>query len=152
MSNQKSMAEIHSIEALHASGHSNREIARLLSIDRGTVNKYVARLAERQQAEAVQNQPNAPPGSSTGPTDNAVAGAGPNSESESPLNSHPEAAQNRPNAPTGSEAVNRPAHQPRKSGSASQCEPYREQIQQKLEQGLSATKIHQDLKREHGEF
>lgn len=105
------MAEIHSIEALHASGHSNREIARLLSIDRGTVNKYVARLAACQETEA---------------------------------------AQNRPNAPAGSEGSEQARIEPRKSGSASQCEPYREQIQQKLEQGLSAKRIHQDLGSEHG--
>ncbi len=47
MENQKSMAEIQSIEVLHASGHSNREIARLLKIDRNTVNKYVARLHQQ---------------------------------------------------------------------------------------------------------
>ena len=44
MSNRLSMSKIHSIETLHQSGHSNREIARLLSVDRGTVNAYVRRL------------------------------------------------------------------------------------------------------------
>jgi len=39
MSNRLSMAKIQSIETLHASGHSNREIARLLRINRETVNK-----------------------------------------------------------------------------------------------------------------
>ncbi|MEZ6035625.1 MAG: helix-turn-helix domain-containing protein [Planctomycetaceae bacterium] len=44
MSNQLSMATIQSIETLHRSGHSNREIARILGIDRGAVNNYVKRL------------------------------------------------------------------------------------------------------------
>lgn len=95
MANQKSMAEIQSIEVLHASGHSNREIARLLNIDRNTVNKYVTRLRE-QSGGGTQNRPNAPPG------------------------------------PT------------------SLCESYREEILRKLEQGLSAKRIHQDLSSEHG--
>jgi len=56
MANQLTMAEIDAILTLHTSGHSNREIAELLEINRETVGKYVAR------AEA-QNLPNAPTGS-----------------------------------------------------------------------------------------
>jgi DNA-binding CsgD family transcriptional regulator len=41
MSSHLSMANIQSIEILHRAGHSNREIARILGIDRGAVNKYV---------------------------------------------------------------------------------------------------------------
>ena len=41
MSNRLSMAKINSIETLHQSGHSNREIARILGVDRGAVNRYV---------------------------------------------------------------------------------------------------------------
>ena len=59
MANRLSMAQLHSIETLHRSGHSNREIAGILKVDRGTVNKYVRRL----QAVDAQNRPNAPPGS-----------------------------------------------------------------------------------------
>jgi len=55
------------------------------------------------------------------------------------------AAQNPPNAPTGSEAVE---HVP--PGPASSCEPWRELILAKLEQGLSAKRIHQDLVAEYG--
>lgn len=106
MANQLSMAKINSIETLHASGHSNREIACLLGIDRGTVNKYVAQL---------------------------------------------HAAENRPKAPTGSRPSELPdsmsAH---RSGAPSQCERYRKHIEAKLVQGLSATRIHQDLTSEHG--
>jgi IS30 family transposase len=40
-----------SIETLHRSGHSNREIARLLSIDRGAVNKRVRQIRAESQAQ-----------------------------------------------------------------------------------------------------
>ncbi len=50
MANLLSMAKVNSIHSLHQSGHSNREFARLLGIDRTTVGKYVQKL---------QNQPNA---------------------------------------------------------------------------------------------
>jgi hypothetical protein len=50
MSNRPSMAKINGMVTLHASGHSNPEIGRLLAVHRETVGKYLA----------VQNQPNAP--------------------------------------------------------------------------------------------
>ncbi len=50
MSNQLSMAAVKSIATLHRSGHSNREIARLLGVDRGAVNKYVNRLKAETDA------------------------------------------------------------------------------------------------------
>jgi len=55
------------------------------------------------------------------------------------------AAQNPPNAPTGSEEVGHAS-----SGPPSDCEPWRELIKDKLEQGLSAKRIHQDLVGEQG--
>ena len=55
MANRLSMADIDTIVTLHTSGHSQRQIAELLGVDRETVGKYVARAA-------VGNQPNAPPG------------------------------------------------------------------------------------------
>jgi len=65
--------------------------------------------------------------------------------------------ENRPNAPPGSECGSGadsaaatslpPAHSP---GPASACEPYRELILGKLERGLSAQRIHQDLVHEQG--
>jgi transposase len=101
MSNHLSMAKVNSVHTLHASGHSNREIARLLGIDRTTVGKYVQQL---------QNQPNAPTG---------------------------ETPQERDDSP----------HQ---SGPTSCCQPFREIIQAKLDQGLSAKRVHQDLVADHG--
>ena len=67
-------------------------------------------------------------------------------------------AQNRPNAPTGSDGPSEAEHPPpieatdcrASSGPVSECEPFREEIEAKLEQGLSATRIHQDLREEPG--
>lgn len=100
MANQLTMAQIDAIHTLHKSGHSNRQIARLLDFHRETVGKYVGQLT-----------------------------------------------QNRPNAPTGSQE-----HPPPASGPPSDCEPWREAILAKLDQGLSAKRIHQDLTDEESHF
>jgi len=54
------------------------------------------------------------------------------------------ASQNRPNAPPGSEEETTP-EKAVASGPASACEPYREIVLAKLDAGLSAKRIHQDL-------
>jgi len=41
MANRLSMAKINAIQTLHQSGHSNRKIAKLLGVDRGSVGKFV---------------------------------------------------------------------------------------------------------------
>ena len=56
MANRLTMATIQAILALHRSGHSNREIARLLGVHRETVAEYL-------RAAEIQNRPNAPTGS-----------------------------------------------------------------------------------------
>lgn len=94
MPNQPSMASIQSIETLHRSGHSNREIARILGIDRGAVNEYVRRLRTAEAPPAMpeagsedsENRPNLRTGS---------GGEGTGSEAS-------EEPQNRPNPHTGS--------------------------------------------------
>ena len=124
MSNRLSMSKIHSIETLHQSGHSNREIARLLSVDRGTVNAYVRRLQS-------QNRPD------------------PQTPEPESSNKAPDArGQNRPNPQTGSsDPVVKPLDVPPvRTGPRSLCDGYREQIEQKLEAGLSVQRILQDLK------
>ena len=110
MSNRLSMANIHSIETLHASGHSNREISRLLGVDRGTVNGYVRRLKSR-----IQNRPDPQTGSA-----------------------NPQTGLDEPFACV--------AEPPVRSGPKSLCEGYRDQIESKLEAGLSVQRILQDLK------
>jgi len=61
--------------------------------------------------------------------------------------------QNRPNPPIGSGDLPPPQNQPNVpagSGPASRCQPLQEIIEQKLDVGLSAQRIWQDLKTEHG--
>ncbi|MBK8915101.1 MAG: helix-turn-helix domain-containing protein [Phycisphaerales bacterium] len=41
MANRLKMAKVHSIQTLHAAGWSQRRIARVLGVDRGTVARYV---------------------------------------------------------------------------------------------------------------
>jgi len=61
------MATIQVIETPYGSGHSNREIAVLLDIDRGTINNFVQRLkaetaarnATDPTAGDAQDRPNA---------------------------------------------------------------------------------------------
>jgi transposase len=71
-------------------------------------------------------------------------------------------AQNRPNAPTGTEpsvsdAAGEKPNAPTgfggslRSGPASECEPFREQILSKVEQGFQARRIQADLAEDHGE-
>lgn len=100
MANRLSMAKINAIQTLHQSGHSNRKIAKLLGVDRGSVGKFVQQL---------QNPPDHP------------AGGAP------PLEAEP--------------------HQP---GPPSCCQPFREIIETKLQQGLSSRRIFQDLLSDHG--
>jgi len=64
-------------------------------------------------------------------------------------------AQNRPNAPTGSAEVraglaSQAGLANSASGPRSGCEPFREQILEKLQQGLHAKRIHQDLVADYG--
>jgi len=145
MSNRLKMAIVQAVLQLHAQRWSFRRIARELHIDRGTVSRYV-RLAEAKPAKA-------PTGSETPrPDDSGPLGAG-----DSPLLGSKPATE----APTGSEgqipvpASGLPpvvaefcARQPRRA-CRSVCEAHRELILAKLDQGLSAMRIFQDLTAEH---
>jgi transposase len=123
MAKRFTMAEIDTILTLHKTGHSNREIAALLGVNRETVGKHLARAK-------VQDQPNAPTGSDAG---NGHAGVVSQSQPDQPSVGAP---------PTGS--VSSPAN-----GPPSECEAFREEILAKIEQGLEAVRIHQDLVGDH---
>jgi len=126
MANRLTMAEIDRILTLHTTEHSNREIARLLGVDRGTVGKYVAR------AKA-QDRPDQP-----------AVGAPPTGTAASDSGLKTAAAENRPNAPPGPNGLSA-------SGPPSECEPFRGPILAKVEQGFQACRIHLDLVADHGE-
>jgi transposase len=137
MANRLKMAVADSIYTLLSRGCSRRFIARTLGIDRETVRRY-AELAskpagapsgsDRVEASSDSNPTGAPPGSSDMiPPDNPAL----------PIHSNPATA------PLGSISASGPI-QP------SACEPFRDVIVNKLEQGLSAKRIWQDLVGEHG--
>ncbi len=142
MANTLKMAEVYAIYALLERGWSRRRIARELGVDRGTVTRY-ARLAAAAAGGA-------PPG--------APLGCGPPKPATAPPGSTPDgirvyerAAGSNPatEAPPGSAASGAAAPGPA-SYTQSRCAPFRAVILAKLEQGLSAKRIHQDLVAEHG--
>jgi Mu transposase, C-terminal domain/Integrase core domain/Helix-turn-helix domain len=134
MAKRLSMAEIDTILTLRQSGHSQREIATLLGMDRETVGKHLAR------AKA-QNQPNAPTGNAVGDLD---ADPPPVPLECAASNGDAGAVAGPPPVPSGSTIRSA-------SGTASACEAFHDQIVAKVEQGLEAVRIRQDLAAEHGD-
>ncbi len=128
MANRLKMALVTTVYTLLDQGWSRRRIARELGIDRETVRRY-ARLRE------ASNPAGAPPGSEA---------------SKTPI-SAPSTGSNPARAPTGSGGSDPPDAGASPGFQASACEPFREIIvSPKLELGLTATRIHQDLVTEHG--
>ena len=129
MAKRLTMAEIDTIVTLHKAGHSNREIAALVGVNRETVGKHLSR-------SKAPTQPNAPTGK---PLDDPGGFPAGNDAGDDPA---AVVSQNPPNAPTGS--ASSPPH-----GPPSECEAFREEILAKIEQGLEAVRIHQDLVGDH---
>jgi transposase len=126
MANRLKMAAVHTIYTLLERRWSHRRIARELGIDRGTVRRHAQRAAAGIPPGGIDppKPPGAPPGSDpvTTRTYDTVPGSKP------------------AGAPPGSAG---PVQ-------ASACEPFRDRILAKLDQGLSAKRIWQDLVRDHG--
>jgi transposase len=149
MANVLKMAKIQSIQQLHAAGWSQRRIARELEIDRGTVARYL---------RSAQSDPNAAilPAGSDGPNAAtfspspapAVESAGSNDGADFGHGS------NAAIVPTGSGSETlAPAARsasPARRGRTAQCNAYRELIQIRIDQQLTAQRIWQDLVAEHG--
>lgn len=125
MSNRTSMAQINAIGNLYRSGHSNRQIAKLLGVNRETVGKYVAAI----KAAGTQNQPNPQTGSCC--------------NQPNPQSGSDEVSQREPLAiaTVAKHALN---------GPASSCQSWETVIKDWLDRGLSIKRIHQDLQSEHG--
>jgi len=121
MANRLKMAMVQSILTLHARGWSARRIARELQVDRETVSRHV-----RLAGPPMDGSPAASAGDSN-PANAPISGPGSAALAE-PLT-----------APIGTTP-----------GRLSDCQPWREIIQAKQAQGLSARRIHQDLVSEHG--
>ena len=140
MSNRLSMAQTQAIQALAATGQSNRAISRALGVDRGTVAKTLSQ---------IQNQPpvwEAPTGSCDAPAGFQDADQVIQTEPTQVAESDAEACSVSitVNAPSTTDGAETPV------GSRSECEPYRDEIVRKLEQGLTAQRIWQDLIDEYG--
>ena len=131
MANQLKMALIDTIQRLHQQDWSQRRIALELGIDRETVSRYL-QLAEAPKPATMEG---ALHDSKPATSDGALNGP----------------------APPGTPAILNECTSctTRVSASssaspASQCAPFHEQILAKLNQGLSARRIWQDLVSEHG--
>jgi len=130
MANRLKMANISAILALRERGWSRRRIARELGVHRETVGRYV-RLAREgpESAQLIAGSAEAEPAK-------VIAGSGPPGE---PIPAKVLTGSAGPaSAISGGTSVAR-----------SRCEPFRQTIIEKLEQGLSAQRIHQDLTDEH---
>lgn len=137
MANHIKMADAIAIQALASRGWSHRRIARELGVHRETVARYVRRVEE--EAPQRSKPAKAPPGPDPpdGPSRQRQVGSGEGSCSSKPTTDA--------EAPPGSDG---PAAVP--TSGRSQCEPHRELILGLLERGLSAQRIWQDLRSEHG--
>jgi DNA replication protein DnaC len=134
MPNRLKVAMIETILALRQRGWSQRRIAHELGIDRETVARHL------KQAAADSKPASAPLGSDTVEADSKPASA-PLGSAEGTDGPKPASTPigSKPDADAGSRA-----------GRASECEPFRGVIHAKLDLGLSAQRIHQDLVADHG--
>jgi transposase len=135
MVNQLKMADTQTILALHSKGWSARRIARELKMDRQTVGRYI-----RLGREADSKPANAPSGS--GGSDQAGADSKPSEVSSGFHNSH--AGTGAVNSPTAS-ACTAGSQAGVGPGRRSAAAPWRDVIWEKLQQGLEAQRIYQDL-------
>jgi len=127
MANRLAMDKALAIHNLRSSGYSERRIAQTLGISRGAVRRHLS-------------EPN---------PNRTTAQTGPATEAQSPIeDSNSTRAQTAPGDQPAAESTDQNAAADPPSGS--HCEPFRGVILEKLEAGLSAKRIHQDLVAEHG--
>lgn len=157
MANQLKVAAVHAIEVLLERGWSQRRIAGALGIDRGTVARYAR--SRCPPGGPAANPAKAPPGSGGSSTEPeappaGIGGAsGDTSRDSKPATEAPPGSRDSElDLPEGSGGLRSAAprlRSARPTSQTSQCEPFREVIQGKLDQGLTAKRIHQDLVSEY---
>lgn len=130
VANHLAMDKALAVQQLHAAGRSRRDIARTLGIDR----KTVARVLSENPKIAAGPAPQAPIGSDDPKGAKAPIGSEPVQDVDCEAVDEPE-----------SDAGDRLA-----ARSRSACQPFAAVVGTKLEQGLSAVRIYQDLIAEHG--
>jgi transposase len=146
MANQLKMAKIDAILALHQRNWSIRRIAKELGLHRDTVARHI------QRAEATPKPARAPLGSAEELTvcpDAKPATAAEGAPTANPASAAGGAQGSKQATPEGA-PLGSPAPQLARQQPASVCEPWRQIILDKLEAGLTAQRIYQDLVREHG--
>ena len=133
MANFIKMAIVQSILSLHAQGLSARQIARTLRISRGTVARHLRRQRQAASNGAIAPRPlrGARPARVGAASNEAIAATG-----------LPPAAASAESSPSATERA--------AVGPQSKAARWREFILQKHAQGLSARRIHQDLRDEPG--
>jgi transposase len=146
MANRLKMAQIQAVTALLQQGWSQRRIARELGLDRETVARYAQLAAKPANLRPGSDAPPEPKPANLRPGSEASEEAKPATlrpGSESVADAQDPLLAGLPNgalmAPSGASA-----------GGHSACWPLREVIQRKLDQALSAQRIWQDLRTEHG--
>src|SRR5512134_3108069 len=120
MANQLAMDKVQAIQSLRASGMTERRIARTLGISRKAVRRHLERHPSKD---------------TKAPTGKAPTGSADSKDTK---------------APTGSAALDSTLQNPPAETSRSLCHAYREAVLAKLEQGLTAQRIYQDLCDEQG--
>ena len=139
MANRLKMAKVHAIQILQSRGWSQRRIARELGVHRDTVARHVH--------EGLEATGPGPPKQAISITGSAEANSPPpDAESRSAISITGSDQANSAISITGSADPSETAQ----AGRQSRCEPYRDIIIELLERGLSAQRIWQDLKSEHG--
>lgn len=136
MPNYLKMELINAILALQKRGWSKRRIARELNVDRHTVRRY---LREESKSPTISTAGDGipagePPGEN--PPLSTAGNLRPQIETHGVSSPGSAAAES---GESKAEAV------PRSSGRPSKCDPHAEAIRRKLEQGLTAQRIYQDL-------
>lgn len=151
MANHLSMAKVNGILELHQAGWSQRRIAETLGIDRKTVGLHLAAEAAKR-AKAPTGE--APTGSEVSKRAKAPTGSdGPDSDTSPPVDedsdtgsSQEAAGEEDPGEKDEEESTIRAGFTPGRS----LCTNLQSIIEEKLDQGLTAQRIHQDLVTEHG--
>jgi transposase len=152
MVNQLKMAIIQAVLQLHASGWSQRRIARELGLHRETVAR-VLRQSRRdpKPAKAPSGSDGSKPATVEGsPAPESVAGFTGPAESDSKPATAPSGSEHGSDGTTASSGLPEPAAAPLALDSRSQCAAFRAVILELLERRLSGQRIYQDLVTEHG--
>ncbi len=128
MANRLRVADINAIKALLERGWAHRKIARELGLHRGTVGGYARRWQEESESKPAKVTPGSGEAAVWSKPARVTPGSDPKPAKVTP-GSDPKPAKVTPGSP----------------GGQSLCEPYSETIIEKLEIGLSAQRIYQNL-------